>query len=155
MKASELILGVVADSRKLDRETYVPRADDWHSPVFTGFNITPGKCEICFAGAWLTRHFRPEQYVQIHELKPALSHTCLFLDRIRIGEFSFIRRYAEGAGIEQPVKLESFLQSLLTTTPRIWKQDGFPVGDFHAWDGFEKFLGEMDILGGTLKQWGF
>ena len=159
MRASEFILGVVADARKLDRETYSPHSNTWHDPIPRDLAGPVGStCSICFAGVWLTRHLTPSERFnsefsgRIDSRKVA---TCLFLNQIRMGCFDGIHSFAKGAGIERPDELESFLDLLGQSMPTIWTQGGKRVGAFHSWDSFDKFLDEMEHLGGVLAHSGF
>ena len=156
MKASELILGTVADARKLDRDTYAPRSDNWHRPcVSTDFvgRETHRECRICFAGAWLTRHFEPTQTVNYDALPRSWASTCSFLDRIRLREFKGIRLFAGLAGIDNSDILERDLIAIHMHTDEFRTQLGGGFA-FNSWQTFDDFLGQMERLGRELSRRG-
>jgi len=152
MKASELILGVVADARELDKDTYSPNAATWHRPwrctSFAGREIE-AKCLICFGGAYLTRGFRPDQRVTLEDLNHETASTCVFLDRIRERHFDGIRNFAEGAKLDQPELLENDLKWLHHVHPEFTTPQ---MTGFNDWPSFEQFLEQMELLGNELAR---
>ena len=107
MKASALIRGTVSNGRSLDHKTYTPNAKHWHRPLANGL-----LCHVCFAGAWLAQQFEPQQEIDIDDLNPEKYYTCYFLDRIRRRRFDGLRIFAEGAGLDEPRRLENEIERL-------------------------------------------
>ena len=140
MKASALILGVVADARKLDRDTYVPKSDTWHSPE--------GRCGICFGGVWLTQRYLSTQLVGLAHLNQEQANTVVFLDRLRLRDFDGIRNFANGARIDDPDGVEATLQALKRDRqPAFWN---YHCPDFFSWKDFDQVLTEMEQVGKAL-----
>ena len=147
MKASELMRGVVADARSLDREEYRPVSSYWHKPI-----NNPPTCLVCFAGVWLTRHFGPGQEIIPAQMDTVQENTTVVLDKIREADFDGIGDYANLAGIDKPWALEAALTALenLNQLPMdliLWRV-------FSNWDDFDEFLKGVEALAKLLDEKG-